>query len=133
MIADARNLFTASTGQSITTDAESDYYLDLNESMNLGIGEELAIFLVVTEAFATLTSGLIIKLESDTTLGFATAKRTELQTRTYLPAELTLGAKFQFSIPCNTLQRYVRLYFDVVNEAATAGKIAAHVGLGRQS
>jgi len=118
MILDKDLLF--SKDQAVTSDAASTNALDLVSDGD-AVGQELAFHVVVTQAFATLTS-LTIKIQTS-------ANNSDwsdvLLTPAIAAASLTKGTEILYVRVPKGLKRYVRLYYDVTGSNATAGKITA--------
>lgn len=141
MIIDSTLVF--SDGQAITGDARSTNVVDLGATgtayghaagvaRDIGKATEIPITVQVTEAFNNLTSLKVI-LESDDNAGFASTK--EIASRTFLAAELVLGAKLSFpaEIPEGADERYLSLYYDVTGTNPSTGKVFAAIVAGRQT
>lgn len=139
------NTLVLSDGQAITADANSTNIIDLGAngtafghsaavSSDLGKldNEGVEIAVSVTEAFNNLTS-LKITLACDDNASLSSAK--EIASRTYLLAELTLGARLEFpaKVLVGCTERYLGLVYDVTGTAPTTGKIFAAVVASRQS
>jgi hypothetical protein len=98
------NTLVFSDSQAITATAASTNVIDIGAagtafghaaalSRDIGKAAEIPLYVSVTQAFNNLTS-LKVSLESDDNAGFSSAK--EIASRTYLLAELTLGARLSF-------------------------------------
>lgn len=137
------NTLVFSDSQAITANAGSTNVVDIGAAgtayghaaavaRDIGKATEIPLYVSVTEAFNNLTSLKII-LESDDNTGFSSAK--EIASKTYLLAELTLGARLPFpaEIPEGADERYLRLNYNVTGTAPTTGKIFAAVVAGRQT
>lgn len=137
------NTLVFSNSQAVTADAGSTNVVDIGAAgtafghsapvrRDIGIGTEIPLWISVTEAFNNLTS-MTVSLQTDDNAGFSTPK--EVASRTYLLAELTLGARLKFpsELPEGTDEEFVRLYWDVTGTAPTTGKIFAAVVAGAQS
>lgn len=137
------NTLVLSDHQAITGDAASTNTIDIGAtgtaygaaaalSRDIGLGAEIPILVEVTQAFNTLTN-LKVTLQSDDNTSFSSAK--EIASRTYLLAELTLGAQLEFParFPVGSNERYLRLYYDVGGTDPTTGKIFAGVVAARQA
>lgn len=137
------NTLVFSDHQAITGDARSTNVIDLGAAgtayghaaavgRDVGKGDEIPMEIVVTEAFNNLTS-LKISLERDDNAGFSSA--IEIASRTYLAADLTLGARLPFParLPEGTNERYLSLYYDVTGTNPSTGKLFAAIIAGRQT
>lgn len=137
------NTLVLSDSQAITADARSTNVIDLGATgtayghasalaRDIGKGNDIPIVVEITEAFNTLTS-LTVSLESDDNASFSSTR--EIASRTYLLAELTLGAVLSFParIPEGTNERYLSLYYNVNGTNPTTGKIFAGIVAGRQT
>lgn len=119
--------FTESLGteadfyQAITGDAASANLIDLDvANLNIAAGRPLYLVVKVGSAFVTLTS-LEIALETDTAVGFATAKKQVMINNVAL-ASLTAGAVVvNQALPVQKYQRYMRVYFNVVGSNPGSG------------
>jgi hypothetical protein len=136
------NTLVFSDGQAITADARSTNVVDIGAAgtspghaaavpRDIGKGYAIPIVVNITEAFNTLTS-LTVSLQTDDNAGFSSPK--EVASRTYLLAELTLGARLSFpaSLPEGVDERYLSLYYDVNGTVPTTGKIFAAIVAARQ-
>jgi hypothetical protein len=137
------NTLVLSDGQAITATARSTNVIDIGAtgtaagaaaalSRDIGKANEIPMIFEVTQAFNNLTS-LKISLESDDNAAFSSTR--EIASRTYLLAELTLGAILTFpaEIPEGTNEQYLSAYYTVTGTAPTTGKIFAGVVAGRQN
>jgi len=141
MILDNTNIFSDS--QAITATAASTNIIDIGLpgtavgaagilARDIGKATEVPLYCSVTQAFNNLTS-LKISLESDDNAGFSSAK--EIASRTYLLAELTLGARLPFpaELPEGSDEQYLRANYTVTGTAPTTGKITMAVVAARQT
>jgi hypothetical protein len=135
------NTLVFSDGQAVTADARSTNIVDIGAAgtaygaaaavpRDIGKGEPIPIALHVTEAFTNCTN-IKVSLQSDNDVAFGSPK--EIASRTYLLAELTLGARLSFPavIPEGADERYLSLYYDVTGTAPDAGKFFAAIVAGR--
>lgn len=142
MILDNTNVYSDS--QAITATAASTNIVDVGAAgtafgaaaavaRDIGKAHEIPLYVSVTQAFNNLTS-LKISFQSDDNVAFSTANNTVAE-RTYVLAELTLGARLPFpaEIPEGTAGRYTRLNYTVAGTAPTTGKLFAGVTAGRQN
>lgn len=141
MIIDQTNVYSDS--QAITATAASTNIIDVGAAgtafghaaavaRDIGKATEIPLYLAVTEAFNNLTS-LKVSFQTDDSTGFGSA--ITVGERTYLLAELTLGARLPFpaEIPEGTTGRYTRINYTVAGTAPSTGKIFAGVVAARQS
>lgn len=133
-----------SDGQAITATAASTNLIDLGATgtvygaaapmvRDIGPGNEVELFVGVTQTFNNLTS-LTISIETDDNAGFSSAT-TVWTSPAYTLAQLATGAKYLLpdAFPVGTNERYVRLKYTVAGTAPTLGKITAGVVAARQS
>ena len=121
-----------SEDQAITGSAASTNLIDLGAESSLVMDNpeyNVKIVVQVTTDFATLTS-LAIALQCDTAATFGSA--TSLESKSVLLAGLTAGKQFVFHVP-RGVERYIRMYYTVTGDDATAGKVHAAVVLDQQS
>lgn len=137
------NTLVFSDGQAVTADARSTNIVDIGAAgtafghaaavpRDIGKGCDIPIVLQVTEAFDALTS-IKVSLQSDNDVAFGSVK--EIASKTYLLAELTLGARLSFpaEIPEGADERYLSLYYDITGSAPSVGKFFAAIVAGRQT
>lgn len=142
MILDNTNLYSDS--QAITATAASTNVVDVGAAgtafghaaalaRDIGKATEIPLYISVTQAFNNLTS-LKVSFQSDDDVAFGTANNVVAE-RTYVLAELTLGARLPFpaEIPEGSAGRYTRLNYTVAGTAPSTGKIFAGVVAARQS
>lgn len=141
MIFDRTLLF--SDGQAITATAASTNLVDLGATgtpyggtalvRELGFGNEVELYVGVTQTFNNLTS-LTISVETDDNAAFASAA-TVWTSPAYTLAQLATGAKYLLPdrLMAGVNERYVRLKYTVAGTAPTLGKITAGIVAGRQS
>lgn len=137
------NTLVFSDGQAITADAVSTNVVDTGArgtafghaaalSADLGKldNEGVQLEVRVTEAFNTLTSLTVTLQTSADNSTFV-----EVASRTYLLADLTLGAQLNFParIPEGASRRYLRLNYDVNGSNPSTGKLFAAVVASRQT
>lgn len=140
MITSAQQLF--SDDQAVTASAASTNYIDLLAAgtpygaaaalnRDQGKGNKIPIHIQTTAAFATLTS-LKVAVQTDDNTSFSSAT-TVLETEAIAAATLVAGYVFNIdSIPLQTTERYIRLYYTVAGSNATTGTIWAGVTMGNQ-
>lgn len=98
---------------------------------NLGPGNEIPLFLQVTETFLTLTS-LTIELVTADNAALSTNPVTLGTTGAIAVAALVAGYKFQPRIlPDGVIKEYLGLVITRAGSNATAGKITAAIGTER--
>lgn len=142
MILDNTNIFSDS--QAVTATAASTNSIDIGAagtafghaaavSRDIGKANEIPLYVSITQAFNNLTS-LKVSVQADDDPAFGTANNV-ISERTYVLAELTLGARLPFpaEIPEGAAGRYLRLNYTVTGTAPTTGKIFAGVVAGRQN
>lgn len=127
MIRDKSLIF--SEAQAITVDAASTNIIDLGQAENLGLGQDLTFVAEVTVVAGAGTEGLQLKLQSDDNADF-TSPKDEIVSGVLLPAVLTAGARFQFKLPANTLQQYIRGYYEIVSTSFTGLKMNLFITQG---
>ena len=138
------NTLVYSDSQAITATAASTNIIDVGAAgtafgaaaavaRDIGKANEIPLYVSVTQAFNNLTS-LKISFQSDDDPAFGTANNTVAE-RTYVLAELTLGARLPFpaEIPEGTAGRYTRLNYTVAGSAPSTGKLFAGVVAARQN
>lgn len=118
MLLDKQNLL--SSAQAITATAASSNIFDTGAAADAGPGEALKAFLLVVEAFNTLTS-LDIALESATDAAFTTP--VVHYTINKLLAALTLNAKIDMPPAPAGLNRYLRFKYTVNGSNPSTGKL----------
>lgn len=126
-----------SKSQAITASAESTYYLDKSHSKDIGPGTPMYVCVCCEESFNTLTS-LDIALQSHEDTGFSTGTET-LLTKNFLLADLAINASplgmpsgvslykslVIGSVPWDTDERYLRMYYTVNGSAPSTGKLTS--------
>ena len=115
-----------SDDQAITASAASTNYIKIMEF--LGRGEPVEILVRVTVDFATLTS-LKVGVQTDTANTFG-SPTTVAETAAIAAASLVEGYEFKLRFLPNVEEEYLRLYFTVAGDSATAGKVFAAVVVG---
>lgn len=124
MILDAALLFDNNV-QHLTTEAGTDY-IDLGSNRNLGVGEELYFFAVVTVAFTDSGSDstMTLSLETDDNSSFSSA--TSAQTIGTFAALSAIGTRLVAKLqPDKIVERYLRLKYTVANGDLSTGKFTA--------
>lgn len=141
MIFDKQSLFSAA--QAVTASAASTNAIDLGAHgaayghasalpRDWGKGKKVPLLIQVVETFATLTS-LTVSVQVDDNAAFSSPKT--VATSIAIPAaDLKAGKQVELDcVPRGTDERYIRLYYTVAGDAATAGKITAGVTPGIQT
>ncbi len=136
---DMNNCFTATLTtnvrkQAITGDAASTNLIDLDAAnVQMGVGRiQPRLKVRVIDAFDNLTS-LEIALETDTAVGFATAKK-QIMIFNVAAAALIAGALVvDCPLPAQKYQQYMRLYFNVVGSNPAAGSLVGYLDDGADS
>jgi len=121
-----------SEDQAVTASAASTNVIDLgavDSKIMANPDYNIKIVVQVTVDFAALTS-LAIALQCDTTAAFGSA--TSLESQSVVLANLTAGKQYTFHVPRNT-ERFLRMYYTVTGDDATAGKLHAAVVIDHQS
>jgi len=128
------NQLIISDDQAITNTASSDNVLDFGVtgtpagatvalSEDLGIGNEIDLFVGVTETFNRLTT-LTVAIET----GDTEALGTTLVEQTVALSKLKAGYRFSIDgIPRGSVSRYLGISYTVTGSWATTGKITAGV------
>ena len=125
MLYDLENIF--SNNQAVTADAASTNVIKITNGKlkEVAFGTPIPLRIQVTEDFATLTS-LEIKVQTATDEAFTTPVDLA-STGSIAAASLKAG----YVAPINFIPRgnlgYMRLYYDVTGNNATAGKITAGI------
>lgn len=127
MIFDSTNKF--STDQALTATAASTNVIDLGvANRNIGVGENIPLYIGVSATFAGLTS-IQVSVQTDNDEAFGAAA-TVVQTPAIPLASLKAGYQFNIdSVPRGVLGRYVRLNYTVVG-TGTAGTVVAGIVAG---
>lgn len=124
MILDAALLFDNNV-QHLTTEAGTDY-IDLGANRNMGVGEELYFFAVVTTAFTdgSSNSTMTLTLETDDSSSFGTA--TTAMTIGTFAALSAIGSRLVARLQPDVInERYLRLKYTVANGDLSTGKFTA--------
>lgn len=133
MIQDIKNIFTynSSTGakdQAVTADAASNSQLGFG-SANIGAGNPVRVYAIVTADFATLTS-LEIAIQESSDDADSDAYADVISSGAIPLADLSEGEiVWEATLPTET-EKYLQAYFTVNGSDATAGEIL--VGLSRK-
>lgn len=125
----------AFTGAAITVTRVSTNVIDMLVARDMGVGGILGVNVIITTAFATLTSLAVAFQVSADNSTFVT-----LLTTAAIPvAQLTAGSRiFQFGLPVNQFAnmtagvlaapgRYMRMSYTVAGSDATAGAVGAWI------
>jgi len=131
-LGDEKLMFSEAQAILLAADEASTDHIDFqDEPHNLGVGTDLSLELVVTTTFTGLDSGMRVIFQSDEDDGFATDLQNNFTSRTLAVAELVAGARFIFPVPTDDLQRYVRGWYDLISEVATAGAVTLRIIAGK--
>lgn len=140
MILSAQQLF--SDDQAITATAISENVIDLGApqtpygaaaalNQDIGKGAKIPLTVIVTEAFATLTS-LTITVEVSAAAGL-TSPKVLFTSPAIAAADLIVGKEITIGyLPREADLRYLGLRYTVGGSNATAGKITAGISMGNQ-
>jgi Bbp16-like protein len=126
MFIDAALLFDNGI-QHLTTEAGTDY-IDLGAVRNIGVGEDLYFFAVVTVAFtdASSNSTMALTLETDDASTFGSP--TTVQTIGTFAALSAIGTRLVAKLqPDAILERFLRLKYTVANGDLSTGKFTAGI------
>ena len=124
MILDAALLFDNNV-QHLTTEAGTDY-IDFGSNRNMGVGEQLYFFAIVTVAFtdASSNSTMTLSLETDDNTAFSSA--TTAQTIGTFAALAAIGTRLVSRLDVDKInERYLRLKYTVANGDLSTGKFTA--------
>ncbi len=124
MILDAALLFDNNVAH-LTTEAGTDY-IDFGAIRNMGVGEPLYFFIVVTTAFTDSGSDstMTITLETDDNTSFSSA--TTAQTIGTFSALSAIGTRLVARLqPDKINERYLRVKYTVANGDLSTGKFTA--------
>ncbi len=128
MIIDAKLAF--STAQDITTDTNSESYIDLAAARNIGAGEPMAAVIFVTTTFDTDeedgTLDISVITDDETSFG----SETIIASAPQLTEENLTAGRDPIVIPLPplyTAERYLALDYNVGNHAFKAGKVDAYL------
>lgn len=116
--------------QTVTTDAASTNLIDWDAAgINIGGAKSTPFLIVRVGTVFASTVSINIRVQTDSDSGFATTLRDIMQNRIVL-ASLAAGALVvNQALPVLTMQRYLRLYFDVFT-SATTGTFCAYLASG---
>ncbi len=112
-----------------------DYYstnvINANVTRDIGPGEQLALVIVVDEAFTSSSSTATVIFsvidEADTTLDSSSVEI--VKTDTLVVTRLTLGKIIILPIPSGLItQQYLGMRVDIGTDTTTAGTVTAFVG-----
>lgn len=109
MFLDAQQLF--SDAQAVTTSDASTNYIDLQVDGNLGIGEPMAVVVVVDVALSdgNADETYVIEVEADDNTSFSSAATIATKTATRGDAA---GTKYVLGIPADSsAERYIRVSY----------------------
>jgi len=126
MILDAQLLFMDAAA--VTAAAASTNYVDLSVARDIGVGEDLYVFVSVDTALTDSGSNSVTDVYAwyDTTTTFTPDATQRLFT---IPAVAAAGSIYyaKLSPMISTLYRYVELYFDPIGSDLTAGAFTAGI------
>lgn len=128
MLLDSQLLF--SEAQAITAAADSTNVIDLSSARNVGVGEDLFIFLLVTTAFTDSGSDSTLTVALTTDDNASLSSDSTVQTLVTLPALAAAGTMYFFRLPVATLnayERYIGLTYTPNNGNLTTGAITAGI------
>lgn len=110
--------------QTITSDAASTNFIDLDKA-GIKISNVKGPFLIVRVVgdFATIVS-MNIRVQTDSDDGFATTLRDIMQVRFAAAAMINGALLINQQLPFLSLQRYLRLFFDVFTSNSNGGVVA---------
>ena len=129
MLVDAENLFSALTGQTVTTGSEngvlSTNAVDLGAARNIGVGENLYVVVQVVTALAGEGDTCTVALVTDEYA--ALNSPTTLQTIGTFPANSVAGTRLIARIQPNaSFERYIGLLYTAAGSGAlSAGAFSA--------
>jgi len=126
MILDAALMF--SNPQAVTADAASTDYIDLGAVRNLGVGENLYVFVVCTVAMTdgSSNSTCTVTIESDDNSSFSSA--VARQTIGTFAALSAIGTRLVARLQPDVInERYIRLKYTMANGDLTTGSFKAGI------
>ena len=125
MLIDKQLVF--SDDQAITASAASTNVIDLGEARDIGNGEELFLYIQVTETLDDVgdNSTITPKLETYDNEAFGSA--TTLRTYEAITANKAAGSEYFYRLEPASYERYIRLYYTVANGDLSAGKLTATI------
>jgi hypothetical protein len=132
---------SAPAGLAVTGDAALTDVIDLRQTRDVAIGEEVFVVITVTESFATATSvDFLVKGSTDSSI--VTGDTTLGSTGAILIAQLAAGSqhvirlKYPFVAATGAASvgfQYIGIFADVNGSNATAGKVLVDVVLDPQT
>jgi len=129
MILDALTLF--SDAQAVTATAASTNSLDMGAARNLGVGQELFVFVTVDVALTDSSSDstIAVSLEGDSTTTFTPDGTQALFT---IPALAAVGSKYFARVAPDFAAnfRYLQLKYTAANGDLTTGSFTAGIVVG---
>jgi hypothetical protein len=125
MLIDKQVEFAAS--QTVTGSAASTHVIDLGEARNIGVGENLYLYISVDETMddASDNSTVAPSLQTDDNESFASA--TTLRTYDTIAANTAQGTEYIYRLEPDSYERFIRIYWTVANGDLSAGKFSARV------
>lgn len=134
MYVDAQTLF--SDGQAVTATANSENVIDLKVARDIGIGQAMWIFLLVTEAMTDSGSDSTVAVSLVTDDNSSLSSPATVQTLVTIPATTAAGTLYVFPLPAatvNAYQQYLGLTYTVAGGNLTTGKFTAGLTTDIQS
>lgn len=128
MILDSQLLF--SEEQAITAAADSTNVVDLGIARNIGVGEELYIFILVTTAFTDSGSDSTLNVDLVTDDNAALSSDSVVMDLVTIPALAAAGTYYTFRVPpaiLNAYERYIGLAYTPANGNLSTGSITAGI------
>ena len=129
MILDRENLFDHDVAITVTRNSTDVIDLTKLSGQNVGLGEELFVFVQVQTAFtAGGAATLQIALVTDDNAALTTPTVLQDQVAVIPVADLVVGFKINFRVhPSEALERYLGLVYTVATGPMLTGKIRAGV------
>lgn len=125
MIIDGQNLF--SENQAVTAAAVSSNVIDMTTARDVGTGEELEIFVTVTETLDDVGDNSTLAIALVTDNNAALSSPTTVRSLVTLPANTAAGTTLYFCVDPQyvAFERYLGLSYTPANGDLSAGKITA--------
>ncbi len=128
MILDAQNLF--SSAQAVTSSAVSTNVIDLGVARDIGAGEELELYVLVTEAAAAAGAATVnIQVVTDDNSAMS-SPAVIYDSGAIGKATLAAGYEMKLRLPRGPYERYLALNYSVSTGPLTAGKFTAGIVTG---
>lgn len=116
-----------SLAQAVTATAVSTNVIDIGSARNIGVGEDLFLYIKVdTAATAAGAATVNFQLQADDNSGMA-SPATILDSGAIGKAALTAGAVIKYKLPSGAYERYLALNYLVTTGPLTAGAFSAWV------